>query len=64
MKNAKGSLVRQQTVKGPVLLLVGPKGEGKHKGEWLRGVSQAEALQVWGLKIPKTSSAHLLRHSN
>ena len=60
MNRAKGTLLRQ----GNALLLVGPKGRDRFpKAGILRDVSAAEALQLWGLAIPKTTSAHVLRHT-
>lgn len=54
-----GALLRQ----GTQLLLVGPKGLDRFpKASLVRRLQESEALQVWGLRIPQTSSAHTLRH--
>lgn len=59
-REASGALLRQ----GNALLLVGPKGRDRFpKAGILRDVSAAEALQLWGLSIPKSACAHVLRHT-
>lgn len=56
---ARGALLKQ----GTNLLIVGPKGLKRFpRATFLRALTCAEAQGTYGLRLPKTSTALVLRH--